>query len=137
MFAISAPFTEHMFAPARLRDKCRPAPQLHPKYSRGTGIRGLGYQDHFPWLRKNILAVKYATKKRPAFHLVVVLSFSTTTKYKEIAVLIRPYSVSTFPPGQGLMAQALNRWKDAYSASVASASSFDAPATSLPKSVIV
>lgn len=101
MFASAAPFIEHMFAPARLRDKCRPAPQLHATHSRGTGTRGLGYQDHFPWLRKKYPGRKIRWpeihhKKRPAFHLVVVLSFSTTTKYKEIVVLIRPYSVSTF-----------------------------------------
>ena len=96
MFAIAAPFTEHMFAPARLRDSAYPAPQLPPKYSRGTGNRRLGYQDHFSWLRKKYPGRKICHKKRPAFHLVVVLSFSTTTKYKEIVVLIRPYSVSTF-----------------------------------------
>lgn len=96
MFGSAAPFIEHMFAPARLRDICRPAPQLPGMCNRGIKNRRLWYQDHFPWLRKNILAVKYATKKRPAFHLVMVPSFSTTTKYKEIVVLIRPYSVSTF-----------------------------------------
>ena len=41
--------------------------------------------------------------------------------------------LARFPPGQGSMVQALNRWKDAYSASVA----LDAPATSFPNSVIV
>ena len=64
MFASAAPFIEHMFAPARLRDKCRPAPQLHPKYSRRTGIRGLGYQDHFPWLRKKYPGRKICHKKK-------------------------------------------------------------------------
>ena len=96
MFAIAAPFTEHMFAPPACGTDTGPAPQLHPKYSRGTGIRGLEYQDQFPWLRKKYPGRKICHKKRPAFHLVVVLSFSTTTKYKEIVVLIRPYSVSTF-----------------------------------------
>ena len=67
MFASAAPFIEHMFAPARLRDMYRPAPQLPPKYSGGTGIRGLGYQDQFPLLRKKYPGRKICYKKKTSF----------------------------------------------------------------------
>ena len=44
-----------------------PAPQLPPKYSRGTGIRRLGYQDQFPWLRKKYPGRKICHKKKTSF----------------------------------------------------------------------
>ena len=64
MFASAAPFIEHMFAPARLRDNAYPAPQLHPKYRRETGIRRLGHQDHFPWLWEKYPGRKICHKKK-------------------------------------------------------------------------
>lgn len=96
MFGSAAPFIEHMFAPGPLAGYMGPAPQLPAICNRGIKNRRLWYQDQFPWLRKKYPGRKICHKKRPAFHLVIVLSFSTTTKYKEIVVLIRPYSVSTF-----------------------------------------
>ena len=64
MFAIAAPFIEHMFAPARLRDSAYPAPQLPTTHNRGTGIRGLRYQDQFPRLRKKYPGRKICHKKK-------------------------------------------------------------------------
>ena len=107
MFGSAAPQCKRMFAmqlllsnicspPPACGTDTDPAPQLPAMHSRGTKNRRLWYQDHFSWLKKKYPGRKICHKKRPASHLVMVPSFSTTTKYKEIVVLIRPYSVSTF-----------------------------------------